>query len=449
MVDWIAGLGGGEITRLERHVARREAWVVDVTASDGSTMEGFLRLERGKQMEEHSRLERETRIVQALGSTDVPVVDVLGRNDELRATLFARDPGRSDIENLEDLDQQRAVMEDFVRVLARLHLLDLDTLNLDDVMDDRPETPEQCALAEVERAQRDWQFFLADYVDPLTTFGVGWLQRNVPQNVSRISLLQGDTGPVNFMFQGPAVSSVIDWEMGHFGDPMDDLGSLSLREFWNPSGGLTGLGVLYEKESGLPYDRHAVQFHRVRQNVRDMIPIHYLVNNPMPQESHAWYLCYRYLADRATVEAIADNMNLEISRPKMPDDGDGAGELAAPDLLVSEALSTLERDVAPEVTSDIARSRAVDLARLIRCLDRRSRYGAELAEAERREIGELLGTSPSTAGNALGQLDQAIRDRAVADEAVVPYLANKAYREEWLYAPAVEKYPGRSWSVLD
>jgi hypothetical protein len=31
MVDWIAAVGDGRVTRLERHVARREAWVVDVT----------------------------------------------------------------------------------------------------------------------------------------------------------------------------------------------------------------------------------------------------------------------------------------------------------------------------------------------------------------------------------------------------------------------------------
>ena len=30
-VEWIAQVGHGEITHIHRHVARREAWVVDVT----------------------------------------------------------------------------------------------------------------------------------------------------------------------------------------------------------------------------------------------------------------------------------------------------------------------------------------------------------------------------------------------------------------------------------
>ena len=50
------------------------------------------------------------RIVQALGRTNVPVPAVHGWNPALRATLFARDPGRSDVDKLTDPRQQRAVM---------------------------------------------------------------------------------------------------------------------------------------------------------------------------------------------------------------------------------------------------------------------------------------------------------------------------------------------------
>jgi hypothetical protein len=46
ILAWVTEVGGGEVTRLERHVARREAWVVDVRRREGSLLEGFLRLER-------------------------------------------------------------------------------------------------------------------------------------------------------------------------------------------------------------------------------------------------------------------------------------------------------------------------------------------------------------------------------------------------------------------
>ena len=123
ITEWLSQVGSGRITHLQRHVARREAWVVDVTRPDGSVLEGFLRLQREARGVDPGRLERETRIVEALGSTDVPVPEVYAWSSELRATLFERDPGRSDLDKLEDAAQQRAVMEDFIRVIARLHTL--------------------------------------------------------------------------------------------------------------------------------------------------------------------------------------------------------------------------------------------------------------------------------------------------------------------------------------
>ena len=69
MVEWVAEAGGGEVTKLKRHVARREAWIVDVTRPDGSVLEGFLRLQRDDGGVDPRRLERETRITQALMET--------------------------------------------------------------------------------------------------------------------------------------------------------------------------------------------------------------------------------------------------------------------------------------------------------------------------------------------------------------------------------------------
>ena len=124
--------------------------------------------------------------------------------------------------------------------------------------------------------------FLDGYVDPLTTYGLDWLRRFAPKEVARVSLVQGDTGPVNFMFQGDRVSAVIDWELGHWGDPMEDLGNIVVREMFNPCGGLEGLFRLYEQESGIPYSRFAAQYYAVHQNVRGMIPIHAVCHMPIP-----------------------------------------------------------------------------------------------------------------------------------------------------------------------
>ena len=41
------------------------------------------------------------------------------------------------------------------------------------------------------------------------------------------------------------------------------------------------------------------------------------------------------------------------------------------------------------------------------------------------------------------------RQHALADEPLIQYLARRAYRDEWLHAPAVQLYPDRRWSKID
>jgi len=447
MLEWIAEVGGGEVTHLHRHVARREAWVVDVTRPDGSVLQAFLRLQRGTNDVDPRRLERETRITQALEQTDIPVTRVHAWNPDLRATLFARDPGRSDIDKLESATQQRAIMEDFMRVVARMHRLDPDALGLDDIMAPRPTTAEETALGEVDVIVSQWSHFLADYRDPLTTYGLDWLRRYVPKDVARVSLVQGDTGPVNFMFQGDRVSSVIDWEIGHWGDPMEDLGNIVVREMWNPCGGLAGLFELYAEESGIPYSRFAAQYYAVHQNVRGMIPIHFVCLNAHPKESLAWYLCYRYVGDRTTCEMLAAAMEVEIERPEMPEDEGGS------DVVAEAAIYAQEHDVAPVIEDRFAAQRAKDVRILIGCMDRKRRYGAAIDEAECEEMGALLGRKPDSVAEGNAQLCAAILERLrpapLEDAAIIQYLARKAYRDEWLYQPAVDLYPERFWATLD
>ena len=443
-VEWIAEVGGGEITALHRHVARREAWVVDVTRPDGTVLECFLRLERVPAGPRSSTsLVRETRIIQALASTDIPVPDVYGVNHELHCTLFERVKGRSDIDKIDDPRQQRAVMEDFIRVIARMHQLDLDELDLTDVMPYIPTTPQEAALNDVDLALEQWSSFLATYHDPLISYGVRWLRDNAPTTIARLSLVQGDTGPVNFMFDGDRVSAIIDLEWGHFGDPLEDLGNICVREFWNPSGGLTGLFTLYEQESGIPYTKFAAQYYRVQQNVRGMIPIHAISVNAHPRESLAWFLCYRYLGDRATCESLAEAAGLVVERPMMPvDEGDR-------DILSEAAVWSLERDVEPHLSDPFARSRVGDASILIRIMDRKRRYGATLDAIECEELTPLLGSRPATRAEGTVELDRIINEGDVDDAAVITYLTRRAYRDEWLFEPAVSLYPARNWSPLD
>ena len=437
--QWLGELCDGRVTRLERHTARREAWVVDVESRGGAVAEGFLRLERVPVPDNPWSLARETRIVEALRQTPVPVPRVLGRNDRLACTLFERVRGRADLHNVPPA-QQRRVMEHFFDIVADLHAVDI--ARFAEAEFPRPATARDCALGEMDLVTRRWAPFLGRYRDPLITFGIDWLERNVPRDIPRVAFVQGDTGPVNFMFEDDRVTAVIDWEWGHLGDPMEDLGNISVREFWNPSGGLLGLLERYEKRSGRPVDLQAVRYYRVQQNMRGMIPIAERTVVADPHEPLAWYLAYRYIGDRSTMEAMAEHMGISIARPEMPaDDG-------IPDPLAVSAEWVNEHDVRPSVSSAFAGARAAEVSILIRCMERVRRLGREIERADLAELGTLLGRRFRTvqAGNAA--LDAAIRAHQLGDPELVSFLGRRAYRLEWLYAPVTALYPDRRWAPL-
>ncbi|MEH6583839.1 MAG: phosphotransferase [Halioglobus sp.] len=443
LTDWLCQLGNGHITRLERHVARREAWVVDITATDGGVTEGFLRIDRKPDERSNISLRREVRICEELSKTGVPVPSIMGWNEAHHAALFSRDSGRSDIHELDDQPRQQAIMKDFIDIIADLHTLDPDTLDLNDVLGPRPNTAEECALGDLNAQLSQFAGFLENYQDPLITFSVKWLQANVPKPLARVSLVQGDTGPMNFMFKANKVSVLVDWEWGHWGDPMEDLGNISVRELWSPAGGLGGLFRQYQEQSGIPYSKQAVQYYRVQQNVRGMIPIHAICHYGNKREPLAWYLAYRYIGDRTTCEALADYYNISLTKPDFPESSQPIDPMA------DAALYALRKVIAPKLDDTFAQSRNEDVSILVACMERVQRFGAEIDVTVRSEISEILQESFHTAAEATSALIQAIEKDQLDKETIIRYLARKAYRDEWLYGPAIAKFPNRQWSPLD
>src|SRR3546814_12125836 len=66
-------------------------------------------------------------------------------------------------------------------------------------------------------------------LDPLVSRALEWLRANVPADDGPVVLVQGDTGPGNFLSEEGKVTGVIDWELAHLGDPMEDIAGLSGR----------------------------------------------------------------------------------------------------------------------------------------------------------------------------------------------------------------------------
>ena len=56
----------------------------------------------------------------------------------------------------------------------------------------------------------------------------GWLLENVPNRRETASLVHGDIGFNNFLFDEGRLSAVLDWEFAHIGDPAEELGYIAV-----------------------------------------------------------------------------------------------------------------------------------------------------------------------------------------------------------------------------
>ena len=104
---------------------------------------------------------------------------------------------------------------------------------------------------------------------PVFEIAFRWLDKNRPSQERR-TLVHGDLRLGNIMVDSSGLTAVLDWELAHVGDPMEDLGWLCVRA-WRFGGAhpVAGVGsydelfTAYEKESGIRPDLDAVRWWEV------------------------------------------------------------------------------------------------------------------------------------------------------------------------------------------
>ncbi len=150
-------------------------------------------------------------------------------------------------------------------IMGQLAALDIDTLALDFMP--RPTHP---AAHELDYwAQVINQDSL--HPQPIAQAAVRWLRRNLPDTPGKLALVHGDFRSGNFLFdtQGD-IHAVLDWEMAHIGDPLEDL-AWSFDPLWCwPEKTLAGnllpraeALAIWERASGLSVDRQAFRWWQI------------------------------------------------------------------------------------------------------------------------------------------------------------------------------------------
>lgn len=153
--------------------------------------------------------------------------------------------------------------EQFFTVLGQIAAADPRAIGVGDFEGETD--PAKTALHEVER----WEKVIDEderEPQPIARAAIRWLKRNPPPPAKKIGVVHGDYRTGNFLFDTDGnIRAILDWEMTHLGDPLEDLG-WAIDPLWShgdpsrPAGTIDRARALsiWEKVSGMKIDRDAL-----------------------------------------------------------------------------------------------------------------------------------------------------------------------------------------------
>uniref|UniRef100_UPI003D9178DE phosphotransferase family protein n=1 Tax=Gordonia sp. B7-2 TaxID=3420932 RepID=UPI003D9178DE len=229
-------------------------------------------------------------------------------------------------------------------ILARIHRMDRSGLGV------LPSMPDPlAALAGL--FPREWDEMPAGLV-----LAAGWLDRNRPEPSPEVTVVHGDFRLGNLMIDSEGIAAVLDWELAHVGDPVEDLGWLCAKAWrFSAPQPVAGMGLraelldAYEAEAGWrPTDAAlrwwelfatvrwglicAVQANRHLDGTERSVELAAIGRRSAEQEFDA-------LLDLGIVEPerVADPLDAAAADPEHPFGEDLFGPPVAPELLESVA----------------------------------------------------------------------------------------------------------------
>jgi aminoglycoside phosphotransferase (APT) family kinase protein len=110
---------------------------------------------------------------------------------------------------------------------------------------------------------------------PVFELALRWLSRNDPGPAQEVTLVHGDFRHGNLIIGPDGVRAVLDWELAHLGDPMEDLGWICVNswrfgEIDKPVGGFGTREELFAgyEDGGRRVDATRVKFWEVMGTLR-------------------------------------------------------------------------------------------------------------------------------------------------------------------------------------
>jgi aminoglycoside phosphotransferase (APT) family kinase protein len=230
VATWCAGATGiANAARLSGG-ASQETWSFDIVHPDGN-IGAILRrapIGYGAAPDRAAGLGAEAVLMQQAYAAGIPsprVMHVLSPVDELgTGFIMGRVDGETIPRKILRDEKFAAARPKLARqlggVLAKIHALGLPQL---------PELRRMTAASEIGELERDYRSL--NWPRPVFDLTLRWLRDNDPGPSPEVTLVHGDFRHGNLIIGPDGVRAVLDWELAHFGDPMEDLGWICVNSW--------------------------------------------------------------------------------------------------------------------------------------------------------------------------------------------------------------------------
>src|SRR6267154_1895024 len=203
--------------------ASQETWSFDIVHPDGNIGAILRRAPSGygAAPERAAGLNAEAVLMQCAYDAGVPspkVLHVLQPQDELgTGFIMERIDGetipRKILRDDRFAQARPKLARQLGKVLAGIHGLSLPQL---------PELRRMTAAKEIAELERDYRSF--EWPRPVFELALRWLRERDPGPSEEMTLVHGDFRHGNLIIGPDGLRAVLDWELAHLGDPMEDLG---------------------------------------------------------------------------------------------------------------------------------------------------------------------------------------------------------------------------------
>lgn len=430
----------GPVTAFERQPRWRPGWNV-VVGRDGASIPLYVRGPRGDTYVSPVDMYQEAEIHRVFERNGIPAPRVHGMIPDPLCIVMDMLPGRINSGAISDPARQAQVRERFIAIVADVHRLAPEAFAAARLP--VPKTPREIALNLYAPSQAIFRERIGGRPWPLMEFAWSWLNRNIPQDRTRVTFVNYDGG--QFLYdEAGEVTGLIDFEVSSLGDPAAELAGMRLRDSTEPLGDLTALIERYEELSGDRISRKLIEFHTAGfcgVNGWLMWP---LMFESAPEQDYIAYLNYCVGTSRWMVRAIADHMEIALVDPVDPV-CKPLGFSQASRHLVRHLEAFAEGTAAENYARDSAAHQAFYLGRV-------NDFGLSVLAADLADVAQLTGTLHDDWDSAQAALSAWIAGAGPQEDArLVQHFHNWLQRQAFMlrgcgpaaYLPTVDLQPIR------